>query len=203
MSYQSTLHPVVAYHLTPRYIIQHMASFNVVTHCIMPCVCPVVSDSLPLRELQHARFPCPSPSPRVCSNSFSLSLWCHPAISSSVVPFSSCPQSFPASGSFPMSCLFVSGGQSVGASASTLFINSVGAQRFEVAPAPLESFCLLLVIRDLVHYSGHSWPGRMVLRPGPRVQEWLGALPSWAPWSVGPLVSLVLLSLVNQLCSLL
>ena len=61
--------------------------------------------------LQHARPPCPSPSPGVCSNSCPLSRWCHPTISSSVAPFSSCLQSFPASGSFPMSWLFASGGQ--------------------------------------------------------------------------------------------
>ena len=68
--------------------------------------------------LHHARLPCPSASPRACSNSCSLSRWCHPNISSSVVPFSSCPQSSPASRSFPMSQLFASGGQSTGASAS-------------------------------------------------------------------------------------
>ena len=71
----------------------------------------VVSDSLQLHELQHARLPCPSPSPEACSNSRPLSRWCHPTISSSVPPFSSCPQSFPASGSFPVSRLFTSGGQ--------------------------------------------------------------------------------------------
>ena len=76
-----------------------------------------MSDSLQLHELQHIRLPCPSPSPRVCSNSCSLNQWCHPTISSSVIPFSSCPQSFPASGFFPMSGLFAWGGQSVGASA--------------------------------------------------------------------------------------
>ena len=69
--------------------------------------------------LQHARPPCPSPTPRVHPNPCPLSGWCHPAISSSVVPFSSCPQSFPASGSFPVSQLFASGGQSIGVSAST------------------------------------------------------------------------------------
>ena len=63
----------------------------------------VVSDSLPPHESQHSRPPCPSPTPRVHSNSCPLSQWCHPAISSSVVPFSSCPQSLPSSGSFPMS----------------------------------------------------------------------------------------------------
>ena len=75
---------------------------------------------LPPQELQHARLPCPSLSPEVCSNSCPLSRWCHPTISSSVVPFSSNLQSFPASGSFPMSWLFALGGQSTGASASVL-----------------------------------------------------------------------------------
>ena len=69
-------------------------------------------------NLQHTRPPCPSPTPRVYSNSRPLSRWCHPTISSSVVPFSSCPQSSPASGSFQISQLFTSGGQSIGVSAS-------------------------------------------------------------------------------------
>ena len=77
-----------------------------------------MSDSLQPHELQHTRLPCPSLSPRLCSNSCLLSLWCHPAISSSVAPFSSCPQSFPASGSFPVSRLFTSGGLSIGVSAA-------------------------------------------------------------------------------------
>ena len=77
------------------------------------------SDSLQPHGLQHARPPCPSPTPRVYSNSCSLSQWCHPTISSSVVPFSSHLQSLPASGSFPMSQLLASGGQSNGVSAST------------------------------------------------------------------------------------
>ena len=79
----------------------------------------VVSDSLWPQELQHARPPCPSPTPRVHPNLCPLSQWCHPTISSSVIPFSSCPQSFPASGSFPTSQLFASGGQSIGVPAST------------------------------------------------------------------------------------
>ena len=74
---------------------------------------PVVSDSLQPHGLQHPRPPCPSPTPGVYSNSCPLSLWCHPTISSSVVHFSSCPQSFPISGSFQMSQLFASGGQSI------------------------------------------------------------------------------------------
>ena len=79
----------------------------------------VVSDSLRPHGLQHARLPCPSPSPRVCSNSCSLSQWCHPTILSSVIRFSSCLQSFPASGSFLMSQLLASGGQSIGTSAKS------------------------------------------------------------------------------------
>ena len=78
----------------------------------------VMSDSLLPHELQHARPPCPLPTPGVYSNSCPLSWWCHPTISSSVVPFSSHLQSFPASGSFPTSRLFTSGSQSIGASAS-------------------------------------------------------------------------------------
>ena len=81
-------------------------SHSVVSHCLRP------------HGLQHARPPCPSPSPRVYSNSCPLSQWCHPTISSSVILFSSCLQSFPASGSFQMSQLFTSGGQSIGVSAS-------------------------------------------------------------------------------------
>ena len=79
----------------------------------------VLSDSLRPHGLQHARPPCPSPMPRVYSNSCPLSWWCHSTVSSSVVPFSSCPQSLPVSGSFQMSQLFTSGGQGIGVSAST------------------------------------------------------------------------------------
>ena len=78
--------------------------------------CSVVSDLWP-HESQHARPPCPSPTPRVHSDSRASSPWCHPAILSSVVSFSSCPQFLPASGSFPMNQLFTSGGQSTGVSA--------------------------------------------------------------------------------------
>ena len=81
-----------------------------------------MSDSLRPHESQHARPPCPSPSPGVHSDSRPLSPWCHPAISSSVVPFSSCPQSLPASESFPMSQLFTWGGQSTGASTLASFL---------------------------------------------------------------------------------
>ena len=86
---------------------------------VQNCCCSVAQSclTLQLHGLQHTRFPCPLLSPAICSNSCPLSWWCHPTISSSVVPFSSGPQSFPASGSFPMSQLFASGGQSIGASA--------------------------------------------------------------------------------------
>ena len=82
----------------------------------------VMSDSLWPHELQHTRPPCPSPTPGVHSNSCPLSWWCHPAISSSVIAFSSCLQSFPGSGSLQMSQLFTSGGQSTGPSASASFL---------------------------------------------------------------------------------
>ena len=104
--------------------IQNKANFPFHQSCLfqfssVQFICSVVSDSLQPHEPQHARLPCPSSTPGVYPNSCPLSRWCHPAISSSVVPFSSCPQSFPASGSFQMSQLFASGGQSTGVSAST------------------------------------------------------------------------------------
>ena len=83
----------------------------------------VMSNSLWPHGLQQARPPFPSPTPRVCSNSHPSSQWCHPTVSSSVIPFSSCLQSFPASGSFQMSQFFISGDQSIGASASVLSTN--------------------------------------------------------------------------------
>ena len=77
-----------------------------------------MSNSLWPHRMQQSRLPCSPLSPRVCSNSCPLNQWCHPTISSSVIPFSFCPQSFPALGAFPLSWLFVSGGKSIGASAS-------------------------------------------------------------------------------------
>ena len=84
--------------------------------------CSVMSDSLRPHELQHARPPCPSPTPRVHPNSCPSSQWCHPDISSSIIPFHSCPQSLPPSESFPMSQLFTWGGQSIGVSALASFL---------------------------------------------------------------------------------
>ena len=107
---------------------------KILTHSSVQFSLSVVSNSLRPHESQHARPPCPSPIPGVYSNSCLLSQWCHPAISSSVVPFSSCPQSLPASGSLPMSQFFTSGGQSTGvsASASVLPINKPGLISFRM-----------------------------------------------------------------------
>ena len=101
------------------FILHHFISF-----CKNCCSLVVISDSLWSHGLQHARLPCPSP--RVCSNPCPLSWWCYPTISSSVASFSSCPQSFPSLGSFLMSVLFTSGGQSIGISSSVLAMNIQG-----------------------------------------------------------------------------
>ena len=107
--------------LNPLWITTNLGKFFSSVHFS----CSVVSNSLWPHGLQHARPPCPSPTPGVYSNSCPLCWWCHQTISSSVIPFSSCLQSFPASGSFQMSQFLVSGGQSIvlSASASVLPIN--------------------------------------------------------------------------------
>ena len=99
------------------FLVSHLSSFSSVQFSRS-----VMSDPLQPHELQHARPPCPSPTPGVHPNSCPSSRWCHSAISSSVVPFSSCPQSLPASESFPMSHLFAWDGQSIGVSASASFL---------------------------------------------------------------------------------
>ena len=99
-----------------------VTNINSVKLCSVQFSLSVVSDSLRPHELQHTRPPCPLPIPRVHSNSSPSSRWCHPAISSSVVTFSSCPQSLPASESFTMSQLFAWGGQSTGVSALASFL---------------------------------------------------------------------------------
>ena len=100
------------------FLLQWMV-FTTLTPTSVQFSCSVMSDSLWPCEPQHTRPPCPSPTPGVHPNPCPLSRWCHPTISSSVIPFSSCRQSFPVSGSFPVSQLFTSGGQSIGLSAST------------------------------------------------------------------------------------
>ena len=111
----------------------------------------VVSDSLQLHELQQARPPCPSPTPGIYPNSCPLSQWCHPVVSSSVVPFSSCPQSFPASGSFQMSQLFASGGQRIGVSASTSVLPMNTQDR---SPLGWTGWISLHIVKSFYH--GHT-----------------------------------------------
>ena len=109
------------YPLLPISIIQAEEALNCIPgwHSSVQFSRSVVSDSLRPHEPQNARPPCPSPTPGIYPNPCPSSRWCHPTISSSVVPYSSCPQSFPASGSFQMSQLFTLGGQNIGVSAST------------------------------------------------------------------------------------
>ena len=97
-------------------MIELLKSYWEASYSYIHIFCQLLLFSWP-HELQHPRLPCPSLSPRVCSNSCPLSQWCHPTISSSETPFFSCPQSFSALGSFPVTWLFTLGGQSVGASA--------------------------------------------------------------------------------------
>ena len=121
----------------------------------------VVSDSLRPHESQHTRPPCPSPTPRVHSDSRPSSQWCHPAISSSVVPFSSCPKSLPASESFPMSQLFAWGGQSTGVSALASLLPK--KSQVYVYPLPFES--------------------PSCLSPHPTPLGWYRA-PVWVSWAI-------------------
>ena len=126
-------------------------------HLLVPFNHSVMSDSLRPHGLKHARPPCPSPIPRACSNSCPSSQWYHPTILSSVIPFSSCLQSFPASGSFPMTQFFTSGGQSIGVSvlASVLLMNIL-----DLFPFSIDWFDLLAVqgtLKSLLqHHSSKS-----------------------------------------------
>ena len=136
----------------------------------------VVSDSLQPHESQNARPPCPSPTPRVHANPCASSRWCHPAISSSVVPFSSCPQSLPASGSFPMSQLFTWGGQSIGvsASASVLPMNTQDWSPLGwTGLTSLQSEGLSRVFSKPKNWShpldGHKVPGLATFRASPTI----------------------------------
>ena len=129
---QNTSHPTLLPPRDPYYWNFILSSFFVNVHRLIASFIhfirsdqisrSVMPDCLRPHESQHARPPCPSPTPGVHSDSCPLSRWCHPAISSSVVPFSSCPHSLPASESFPMSQLFAQGGQSIGVSALASFL---------------------------------------------------------------------------------
>ena len=122
----------------------------------------VVSDFLHPCGLKHARFPCPSPSLRTCLNSCPLSQWCHPTILSSVIPFFSCLQSFPATGSFPVSWLFASGSQSIGTSVSVLPMNiPMTIQSFWWLSIRIDWFGLLAVqgtLKSLLQYHSSKTP---------------------------------------------
>ena len=123
--------------------------------------CSVMSDSLRPHEPQHARPPCPSPTPGVYSNSSSSSRWCHPAISSTVVPFSSCPQSLPESGSFPMSQLFARGGQSIGVSVSASVLPSNAQDWFPLGWTGWISLQSKGLSRVLQHHSSKASVGNL------------------------------------------
>ena len=133
--------------------------------------CSVVSDSLQPHGLKHIRLPRPSPTPCACSNSSVSSWWCHPAISSSVIPFSSCPQSFPASGSFPMSQFFVSGGQSIGKlSEKKVKVKSLSCVRLFATPWTVaHQASLSMEISRQEYWSGLPFPSPGDL-PDPEIE---------------------------------
>ena len=149
--------------------------FNIKTENlkVVDCCYSVAQPCTTLCDLMDARLPCPSPSPRACSDSCSLSRWCHPTIFSSVIPFSSCLQSFPASRSFPMNWIFVSGGQSIGASAlaSVLPINIHGW-------FPLGLTCLI----SLKLYNENKGPSRGFFNTTVQKHQFFGTQPSL--WSI-------------------
>ena len=122
---------------------------SVLIHPLVLFIRSVVSDSLWPHRLQHARLRCPS-TPRVCSNSCPLNQWCHPTISSCVTAFSSCPQSSPASRSFPLSKLFTSGGQSIGASAFSI---SPSSEYSELISFRCNNFLFYSSLETTFHHS--------------------------------------------------
>ena len=131
-----------------------------------------MSDSLWPHGLQHARLPCPSLSPGACSNLCPLSQWCHPTISSSVAPFSSCSQSFPASGFFPMSWLFTSGGQSMIAFKDPIMMGYVGT--LSNLSCPLYGLCVpsLSSMTSLCLFYGLSMPSPCPLYDLSKASPW-------------------------------
>ena len=161
----------------------------------------VVSDSLRPHEPQHARPPCPSPTPRVHPNPCPLSRWCHPTISSSVVLFSSCPQSFPGSGSFPMSQLSASGGQSIGvfASKSVLPMNTQDSSPLgRTGWIPLKSKGLSRVFSNTTVQKHQFFSAQLSLRSNSHIHT---RLLEKQPWLDGPLLKVTSL-LFNMLSRL-
>ena len=150
----------------------------------------VVFDSLQPHESQRARPPCPSKTPGVHSNSRPLSPWCHPAISSSVVPFSSCPRSRPASKSFPMSQLFAWGGQSTGVSALASFLpkNTQDLSPLEwTSWITLQSKGLSGVFSNITVQKHQFFGAQLSSQSNSRIPTWLLENPS--PWLDGPLLA--------------
>ena len=150
----------------------------------------VVSNSLRPHESQHARPPCPSPTPRVYSDSCPSSPWCHPAISSSVIPFSSCPQSLPASKSFPMSQVFSWGGQSTGVSASesVLPVNTRGWSPLEWADwISLQSRGLSRVFSNTTVQKLQFFSAQFSSQSNSHIHTW--PLEKPLPWLHGPLLT--------------
>ena len=143
-----------------------------------------MSDSLRLHGLLHARLPCPSPTPGACSNSCLLRLWYHQTISFSVIPFSSHLHSFPATGSFPTSQFFTSGGQTIGASASVLPMNIQ-----DWFPLGLTGLLLLAVQGTLKSLPKHhsSKRAQLSLRSNSHIHTWLQAKPQL--WLDEPLLA--------------
>ena len=138
--------------------------------------CSVVSDSLWPHESQHARPSSPSPTPGVHSNLFPLSRWCHPTISSSVVPFSSCPQSLPASGSFPMSQLFAWGGQIIWVSASASVLPMNIQEWFPlgwIGWLSLQSKGLSRVFPNITVQKHQFFGAQLSLQPNSHIHTWL------------------------------
>ena len=136
----------------------------------------VVSDSLQLHELQHARPPCPSPTPGVYPNSCPSSQWCHQTISFSVIHFSSCLQSFPVSGSFPMSQFFTSGGQSIGVSASASVFPMNIQDWFPLGLTGWISLQSKGLSRVLQHHSSKAsilWCSAFFMVPNSHIHTWL------------------------------
>ena len=119
-------------------------------------ICSVMSSSLQTHRMQHARLPCPSPTPGACSNSCPSSQWCHPTISSSVIPFSFCLQSFPASESFPVSQFFASGGQSIEVSALALVL-PMNIQDWFPLGLPTKVGLVKAMVFPVVMYGYESW----------------------------------------------
>ena len=152
--------------------------------------CSLMSNSLQSHESQHARTPCLSPTPRVHSDSRPLSQWCHPAISSSVIPFSSCPQSLPASESFPMSQLCAWGGQSIGvsASASVLSKNTQDWSPLEwTGWISLQSKGLLRVFSNTTVQKHQFFSTQLSLQSNSHIHTW--PLEKIYPWLDGPLLA--------------